>query len=164
MARAIANCKCEKCGETFEKIAFKYNRTEADKWQAWAEESCTICPDCWSKQKKEEDAAKAAEVIKEFSLPEITGKSDKQVKYANDLRNKFLAQQPVVDRLRYINKCLSDEEFEGRKKCEEEAKKEGLPFEKWLENAVKKSPFYGKRIWIVLRSCEARDIIDTLIN
>lgn len=164
MARAIANCKCEKCGETFEKIAFKYNRTEADKWQAWAEKNCTICPDCWRKLQQEEDAAKAAEIIKELHLPEITGKSEKQVKYANDLRNKLLAKPSAAERLRYISRCLSDEQFEGRKQCEEMAAKEGLPVEEWIEKATSRIPVDGKAIWAVLHADEARDIIDFLSN
>ncbi len=137
MARAIAECTCAKCGAKFEKIQFRANRKMADEWQAWAEENCTICPDCWKQEKKEEDAVKAAALI---------------------------AQTPVIDRLRYISRCLPDENYKGRKECEVQATKEGLPFQEWVEKATKKSPFYGKRILVVLHSSEAREIIDALVN
>lgn len=157
MARAIANCKCEKCGETFEKIAFKYNRTEADKWQAWAEENCTICPDCWRKLQQEEDASKAAEIIERFNLPEITGKSDKQIKYASDLRNKLLAQKESAERLAGIVRFLNDE------KCREDAAKQGMSIEEYAEKqAARAWVINGKALCIILRTGEARDIIDAL--
>lgn len=157
MARAIANCKCEKCGETFEKIAFKYNRTEADKWQAWAEENCTICPDCWRKLQQEEDAAKAAEIIDCFNLPEITGKSDKQIKYASDLRDKLLAQKESAKRLAGIVRFLNDE------KCRENAAKQGMSIEEYAEKqAARAWVINGKALCIILRTGEARDIIDAL--
>lgn len=157
MARAIANCKCEKCGETFEKIAFKYNRTEADKWQAWAEENCTICPDCWRKETQEKDAAKAAEIIERFNLPEITCKSDKQIKYASDLRNKLLAQKESAERLAGIVRFLNDE------KCREDAAKQGMSIEEYAEKqAARAWVINGKALCIILRTGEARDIIDAL--
>lgn len=157
MARAIANCKCEKCGETFEKIAFKYNRTEADKWQAWAEENCTICPDRWRKETQEKDAAKAAEIIERFNLPEITGKSDKQIKYASDLRNKLLAQKESAERLAGIVRFLNDE------KCREGAAKQGMSIEEYAEKqAARAWVINGKALCIILRTGEARDIIDAL--
>lgn len=157
MARAIANCKCEKCGETFEKIAFKYNRTEADKWQAWAEENCTICPDCWRKLQQEEDAAKAAEIIERFNLPEITGKSEKQIKFAADLRNKLLAQKESAERLAGIVRFLNDE------KCKEKAAKRGMSIEEYAEKqAARAWVINGKALCIILRTGEARDIIDAL--
>lgn len=157
MARAIANCKCEKCGETFEKIAFKYNRTEADKWQAWAEENCTICPDCWRKLQQEEDAAKAAEIIERFNLPEITGKSDRQIKYASDLRDKLLAQKESAERLAGIVQFLNDE------KCRENAAKQGRSIEEYVEKqAARAWVINGKALCIILRTGEAREIIDAL--
>ena len=157
MARAIANCKCEKCGETFEKIAFKYNRTEADKWQEWAEENCTICPDCWRKETQEKDAVKVAEIIERFNLPEITGKSDKQIKYASDLRNKLLAQKESAERLSGIVQFLNDE------KCKGKAAKRGMSIEEYVEKqAARAWVINGKALCIILRTGEARDIIDAL--
>lgn len=73
MARAIAQCTCSKCGATFEKVHFGYNRKDADQWKEWAEETLDTCPDCWWKEQQEKNAAKAAEAISELHLPEIVG-------------------------------------------------------------------------------------------
>lgn len=158
MARAIANCKCEKCGETFEKIAFKYNRTEADKWQEWAEENCTICPDCWRKETQEKDAVKVAEIIERLKLPEITGKSERQIKFANDLRNKLLAKPETAKNLQLIAECLNKEQ------CKEQAEKEGMSVEELVAKAAKCRWHNGEALWTVYKSGEARYIIDALIN
>ena len=125
MARAIAECKCNKCGAKFEKVQFRPNRKMADEWKAWAEENCTTCPDCWAKVKQEKDAAEAEALIEGLHLPEIVGKSEKQVKYASDLRNKYIVRS--AEYIRFMHNCLFDEQFKGRKQCEAEAKKEGLP-------------------------------------
>lgn len=57
MAKAIAMCKCEKCGQTFKKVKACGNRSEADSYVAWAEEHFTLCPDCYAA----EQAAKMEE-------------------------------------------------------------------------------------------------------
>ena len=51
MAKAKAICKCEKCGKTFEKEKICANRREAESWEAWAEENCTVCPECYAAEK-----------------------------------------------------------------------------------------------------------------
>lgn len=63
MARAIAKCRCEHCEQEFEKIAFKYNREQAESWREWAEENFTECPECYAKRVAAEKAKKAAEII-----------------------------------------------------------------------------------------------------
>lgn len=158
MARAIAKCTCAKCGEKFEKVHFGYNRKDADQWKEWAEENCTICPDCWRKLQQEEDAAKAAEIIERFSLPEITGKSEKQIKFANDLRNKLLAKPETAKNLQLIAECLNKEQ------CKEQAEKEGMSVEALVAKAAKCRWHNGEALWTVYKSGEARYIIDALIN
>lgn|GEM_PF-2188729 len=156
-ARAIAECTCAQCGAKFEKVKFRPNSKMANEWKAWAEENCTICPDCWRKLQQEEDAAKAAEIIERFNLPEITGKSDKQIKYASDLRDKLLAQKESAKRLAGIVRFLNDE------KCRENAAKQGMSIEEYAEKqAARAWVINGKALCIILRTGEARDIIDTL--
>ena len=58
MAKAIAVCVCEKCGQTFEKKVVKRNRAEADKWEEWASEHITLCPECYIKELDREEQAK----------------------------------------------------------------------------------------------------------
>lgn len=62
MAKAVANCKCGKCGRAFTTTAVKYSRQEADNWQAWAEANIDICPDCSREQAENRQIASAAEI------------------------------------------------------------------------------------------------------
>lgn len=158
MARAIAECTCATCGAKFEKVQFRPNRKMADEWQAWAEENCTTCPECFRKEKQEKDAAKAAEIIERFSLPEITGKSEKQIKFAADLRTKLLVKPETEKSLQLIAECLNDE------KCKAQAEKEGISVEEWVAKAAKRKWYNGEALWTVYKSGEARYIIDALIN
>ena len=72
MAKAIATCKCEKCGKEFIVTAFKNSRREADNFVDWAERNITECNEC----KKE---------AVEDNGPELTG-SEKQISWAKDIR------------------------------------------------------------------------------
>lgn len=158
MARAIAECTCATCGAKFEKVQFRPNRKMADEWQAWAEENCTTCPECFQKQKQEKDAAKAAEIIERFNLPEITGKSERQIKFAADLRNKLLVQPETAKNLQLIAECLNDEQ------CKAQAEKEGMSVDAWVAKAAKRKWYNGDALWTVYKFGEARYIIDALIN
>lgn len=158
MARAIAQCTCSKCGAKFEKVHFGYNRKDADQWKEWAEETLDTCPDCWWKEQQEKDAAKAAAIIERFSLPEITGKSEKQIKFASDLRNKLLVKPETAKSLQLIAECLNDE------KCKAQAEKEGMSVEAWVAKAAKRKWYNGDALWTVYKFGEARYIIDALIN
>lgn len=57
MAKAIATCRCEKCGEIFTKTKICKSHREADDWKQWAEWNCTLCPACYAKAKEAEYAA-----------------------------------------------------------------------------------------------------------
>ena len=155
MARAIAECTCATCGAKFEKIAFKYNRTEADEWKAWAEENCTTCPDCWTKEKQEKDAMKAAELIAELHLPEIAGKSEKQIKYANDLRNKAVLDATVRPNLEKIVKLLNSDKYKAI------AAENGTTVEEAVGNMMQ-SRWKHPQLLKIVTSGDARIIIDTI--
>lgn len=81
MAKAIATCTCKTCGAKFERIICKNNRADAESAKDWTEQNITECPDCY--------AARNAKKTASMGLPEIVGKSDKQIKYASDLRTKY---------------------------------------------------------------------------
>lgn len=50
MAKAIAECKCKKCGEYFERVKLCRNRKEADSWETWASKYFDLCPDCYEEE------------------------------------------------------------------------------------------------------------------
>ena len=93
MAKGIAHCTCKKCGKEFTREAFKYNRAEATRWEAWAVEYYDECGDCYAARKAAEREAEnqaAAEAAKEQALPELTG-SPKQIAWAETIRQKYIA-------------------------------------------------------------------------
>ena len=55
MAKAIAHCTCERCGETFTKENVLQNRSDANRWTEWAKATITLCPKCWGKAQREQD-------------------------------------------------------------------------------------------------------------
>lgn len=90
MAKATAICTCKHCGETFEKVAIKRNRREADSWEQWAADAFDVCPECERKQ-REEEVARAAEEAKASGMPELTG-SPKQIAWAEKIRVDLMAR------------------------------------------------------------------------
>ena len=93
MAKATATCRCATCGKQFVVSKDCFSRSDADGWSAWASEHMTECPDCRRLRVKFDAAAKAAPIVWECELPEITGASDKQIAYARDLRSRYLAEK-----------------------------------------------------------------------
>lgn len=55
MARGIATCKCQTCGEEFEKIKIdkRWNRKDVQSWEEWASWYYTQCPSCYRKEQIE---------------------------------------------------------------------------------------------------------------
>lgn len=103
MATAQFTLTCPTCGQEFEVRKTCRNTAEATRYKAWAEANPYDCPACYKAAKTAETAAKAAAVTAHVPMPEITGKSDKQIQYANDLRTKYLASDhpriPYWDKL-----------------------------------------------------------------
>lgn len=98
MAVARVTLVCPVCGKEFEAERKCMNRKQADSWEEWAKDSGMVCSDCYRAQKHASVAEKAAEMVARFNLPEINGVSEKQIKYANDLRNKFLANEVTLEK------------------------------------------------------------------
>ena len=92
MAQARVEITCVECGRTFVHKRICNNRSDADRYEEWASEHITTCPDCYGKQKRAEERARldqqtmeAKEVIEGIDLVELAG-TEKQVKWANDIR------------------------------------------------------------------------------
>lgn len=91
MAKATVECKCKTCGKIFTKWTYKNSRREADEWEAWAAENIDECPECYNARIKAEKLAEADEMIGDVELVNLTG-SEKQIKWANDIRSQKLAE------------------------------------------------------------------------
>lgn len=92
---AIASIKiiCKECGEGFVARKSCYNRKEADNYAAWAAQHVTLCPACAAMAYNDRKSIAVMDKLAAHSivLPTISGASEKQVKYAADLRIKYLA-------------------------------------------------------------------------
>lgn len=99
MAKAAASCTCATCGKPFEIVRYEYNRKSANEFERWAEANCDECPECYRTRIRAEEAEKAAKIAAELGgVPEITGKSEKQIDFAISLRNQILSKSTAQER------------------------------------------------------------------
>lgn len=90
MAIARVTVPCSTCGKEFEATRYCRNRTEADEWEEWVEATGRECPDCYKARKQEELHIEAGKICERLHLPEITEGTEKQIQYANNLRDRYL--------------------------------------------------------------------------
>lgn len=100
MAKASVTLKCKDCGAEYTVTKKCYNRKEADSWEAYMQQGNSgQCTECWKKdqqRKREIEKAQLAEKVNaklseaRIVLPELVG-SEKQVAWANDIRNNFIS-------------------------------------------------------------------------
>ncbi len=156
MAKAVARCTCERCGETFTRKNMLQNRSDANRWAEWAEANITLCPKCWGKAQREQETACYDELKTELRLPEITGKSDKQIAFAHDLRVRYIAQH--AEEMRKMRCQIDNVNAEAVAKVMAE---EGVDEDGAMRKAFEGMPSMRMR-YIVLTSGSARELIDQL--
>ena len=162
MARATVHCVCATCGKEFTHIKDCFNRKEADSYEEWASVNIDECPECRRARLKRENAEAAAEIISKYGFPEITGVSEKQISYANDLRNKYLCKEHTVREIENYDKIMKGmEDPETMKKFEELANRK---FEGSIEQMLKDTfDKYGlNEISVIRHESNASKIIDAL--
>ena len=102
MAMAEVELVCSTCGKTFTHRKKRYNRADADQYEEWARAHIDTCPDCFRAQQQKEKELEAA--ARSSQLPQLQG-SEKQVAWANAIRNKMISENQVA-------KGIIDGEFE----------------------------------------------------
>lgn len=91
MAIAKIEYICSECGETATRRVEKYNSRAAREYEEWFKSLPEhICPDCYAKHQRETKLHELSVALKGCTLPEIEGKSEKQIKYADECRMKHL--------------------------------------------------------------------------
>ncbi|MBR3795720.1 MAG: hypothetical protein IKK34_06795 [Clostridia bacterium] len=109
MAIAKVDITCKDCGCTFTHRKSCHSRPEADDYERWASRNITICPECNHKHR----VAAMVDTLKQhgFALPELTGVSDKQIAYAQSVRERYLLDNlNRVDKYRRFQGRLNDAE------------------------------------------------------
>ena len=158
MAWATAECKCKKCGRTFFKEGSGSNRAAADEWKEWAESHYTLCSECWHKGQAEIAAESAAKY--DDRLPEISGVSEKQIDYARNLRDKFVAKRP--ERVDYMLKLLESYKTTKADEIKAEAEQAGKTVRAYLDDKYCKGHAPMRCEYVICTTGEARKIIDAL--
>ena len=162
MARATVHCVCATCGKEFTHIKDCFNRKEADSYEEWASVNIDECPECRRARLKRENAERAAALIERYGFPEITGVSEKQIGYANDLRNKYLCKDYTVREIEIYDKIMrgmDDPEMMGKFRELADRKFEGS-IEKMLKDTLDK---YGlNEISAIRHESNASKILDAL--
>lgn len=150
MAKGTAICICETCGKEFEVEKICYNRRDADQWAEWAAEHYCECTSCYRKR-MDEEAKKEAEAM---NLPEIVAVSEKQKKYAEDIRAKYIRRSKTE--IKYVQnmlKCLDPAE------AQKIANTKGKTVVEMLTSVFERRGVLSA--YIMLTSADARQIIDS---
>lgn len=153
MVFAEVELTCKKCGNQFlYKKAF-HNEIEADKarYKA-AHRRKPMCPACLRAEQEAADLEKAAEM----GLPELMGRSDKQISFAFSLRNRYikdhegsiLRTQRLLDNIDY-DKAASQAAEKGFKDPED-----------LIAAAFRQKGLYLS--YLCLTECNAQVLIDQL--
>lgn len=162
MALAKIECMCATCGKKFEYKKTCRNCAEVESFSEWAKEHIDECPECYKERIKEENAAKAAEIINKYGFPEIIGISNKEIAYANNLRNRLLSSDRIDKLIAKHDKIFADlqdpEVVESIQNNPKYAKYGSM--DKFIEAVLINNCI--AEIHAIRYECRAQDIIDAL--
>lgn len=106
MAVGKVTCTCSKCGKEIVLTKKFFKREDANNWEEYMKESNDfICYECKKADEKEKMRQAMEEMEKDLELPKLEG-SEKQVRWARELRYKFLR-----DLKTYRNEMVSLEDI-----------------------------------------------------
>ena len=159
MAIASIEITCKKCGKKFEHRATKHSRKEANDYEAWARNYVDTCPECYKAEMREAETKRGEEVSKKFHLPEITEGTEKQIKFASDLRARFILRNQedvagMAEALEYLADDSKLEELSGE--CGKSVDDIRAELEKDINDKL------WRKVKVVLVSTSARQLIDLL--
>lgn len=162
MAVASVKCKCATCGKEFVYSKTCHNRKEADSFEEWAEGRFDECPECrkarWIKERDE----KAKALIEKYNFPAIEGMSEKQIAYANTLRNRWLGKDSTkedLERFSRLQEKMRSADFEDKLQKLADSKFDG-DTETALEHLYER--YWVLTVYKVYNETNASKIIDAL--
>lgn len=161
MAITRITITCDTCGGNFEHRHESRNRRDADSYELWAIKNITTCPTCRRKAASESASAalNAALANLGITLPQIEGVSDKQVAYAQSVRDRILsADLRAITEYHRGMSSLQDPDTLAKTRAVCEA--HGITLEEGIERDLKRCGLY--RVHIAMTSTSAREILDKL--
>lgn len=158
MAIARVTLTCAECGKEFGVREKCFNRREADNREEWLKnQSDRLCPDCYRASIKNRKARRAAELMEQhgYTLPEITGVSKKQIDFARDVRDGYLADHPdLISTYFDWRKWVEDNAQQIEAACQQM----GCTTEHAIDNSCK--AYHLDAVRLMLTASDARTIID----
>lgn len=143
---------CGVCGNTFTTKRECHNMLEAELLEHKLQRRRKpICPDCYRKSKNKEAIERAAQL----QLPEIIGRTDKQIAYAFSLRDSYICAHRGQ-----FNRTKQEFEKIHPYKIPVTAIKYGLPEDECVAEAFRRVGLY--QAYICLAEINAQIIIDNL--
>ena len=91
MAKASIKLTCAECGREFKREKICYNREDANRYENWALNNITTCPECHAKEVRAAKTKAAEAETERLSLPALTG-TEKQVAWAVVLRHELISR------------------------------------------------------------------------
>ena len=161
MSLAAIDLTCSTCGNSFTHRKECRNRREADSYVAWASTHISECLSCARDRRKAEASRKLADNLSELGmiLPMIEGVSDKQIAYAETVREQYLAAR--LDDVTLYHKGMQQlQDPDAMAATLSACKEAGLSLEEGIAHDLKTIGLYG--IHIALTSTSAREILDTI--
>lgn len=159
MAIAKVEITCKDCGRTFTHRKECYNRREAEEYEAWAIRNIDTCLGCKKKAMDAQQMESLDAILTKYGaqLPAINGVSEKQIKYAEDMRIRYLASElGKVEKYCRVMQTLNDPE--------RAAKFAGICSENGItvEDAIRQSmqAMYLDKVMLMMTETEARMILD----
>lgn len=145
------DCFCRKCGEIFTVKKEFPNGLEAEIGAKKIEKQRTLCNECFVSEMQK----KNARIAQQLGLPEIVGGSEKQIRFAQSLRERYI--QKNEERILYIQAELSKI---NPAMIPLTAQKHGIPEKTCVPEAFKRIHF--EREYICLTENNAKRLIDAL--
>ena len=161
MAIARISLTCSICGSTFEHRKECHNRRDADSYEAWASTHITECPECAKARWKAESFIRLMAELDELgrTLPELEGVSEKQVKYAESVRERCLCQN-LNNLSRYCHGIDKIHDPERNAEILASYEERGVSFEVGLAEDL---AYVGLTdVHLCMTSTSAREILDKL--
>lgn len=161
MAIAKINLVCSKCGCAFEHRKECFSRRDADSYEEWAAANISECPTCARTRRKAEASCKLADKLAVLgrTLPKLEGVSDKQISYAESVRERYLASR-LNDISYYHDGMQSLQNPDAMAATLAACEEAGLTLEEGIAHDLKEIGLYD--VHVALTSTSAREILDLL--
>lgn len=149
MVIAEVECVCSKCQKIFIFKKECHNGLDAEKARRYALKHRDTCPECYAAEQHQLAMDRAVAL----NLPEIRGRTEKQISFAFSLRDKYITSHEVG--IRY---AMTQLDKVNPNRIPPAAQKRGLEEEECVEEAFRRVDLHKE--FLCLTESDARILID----